>query len=327
MNVYSNFFSAPFFVLLATSTIGPFASAQMSPVGPILSSPRARVLADREQAFIESTATRDLEQLLHAISEPDGENYLIVYSSGMQPSMTGRSSVPLRAILADRRIAKLHALLSGMPKAEASERISNVFADKFQRYQDDWNTAINEGGTVLFGEPRYGLMATLFLCFEFCDVGHADQLLRQWVDWYQSHRQKSRQFARRAGPDALTIVNLYAIVLAKQDESLTEIDGRVQQMCDRVGLGQLPDLQKLKFYKWDATFEQRDDPNAVLIELPVFLNWGTARDLAPTDESGYEISRQAILNTRAWVIRPSLAEQWIESIWRRWSDWVVSWFQ
>lgn len=294
------------------------ANAQSDDTGPSRSELGRRLM--------ETTAERNFDQLIEAISEYDGGNYSIAYMSAMQPSATGKSSVPFRAVLADRRLAKLHELFAKMPREEAAARLMRVYQQKLAEFKRDWEAGFQ---LMVHGHPdasRHGLTSTLFLCLEFGDEEQFDRLLQQWIDWYEVQRHTSRYLAQGAGPDELAMINFYAIALFKRGESVEEIDRRVQQLCDEVGSGRLPELRLYKLYKWNATALQRNDADAILAEFPVFINWGSARHLVPDSEFGYRIGRRAIAMAHDWVWPPNQIELWLESAWQRVVAWTGKYF-
>ncbi len=289
-------------------------------------SPRQQVLRDRQDYVINSIATADIDELVARISESDGEYFNLVTSSAMQPSFIGHPWVPLRAILVDRRVAKLYQLFAEMPRDRAAITVSAVYEQKLDDFKRDWKEMIEKEGNL--PEPRrHGLAAALFLCLEFCGEREFEQHLQSWVNWYQANRHRSVSFSRRAGPDELMVLNLYVITLAKRGESMADIDLRVEQMCDALGVGGLPELHLHKFVRWDATEANRTDPDVLIAEYPVFFNWGSARQLAPSDDVTYEISRRALTNARAWVQPPSLMTQWVEWTWKQLVEWTATWFR
>jgi|GEM_PF-6389905 len=286
-----------------------------------------QVLSDRDRRFIESTAGRDFDQLVEAISLPDGENSLIVYWSAMQPSLTGGRSVPFRAVLEDLRVAKLYELLAAMPRDEASRRILQIYEDKFERFTTKWGKVMEGGGGRSPSDAKHGLAATLFLCLEFCGDDQLDQGLQQWADWLKANQGKSREFMECASPDELMVINFYAVALNKKGVPLKELNQRVQQLCDEVGSGRLPDLRIQQFYKWNAGVNMQVDPDEVLGEYPVFFNWGNATELSPLNSATLAIRTSAMAKARDWIRLPGPFEQWLEFVWQRLAEWANSWLQ
>jgi len=329
MNLCSSVSRIAFIFAMVMFIHGREVEAQTIPSDGKGISPRQQVLKDRASYVIDSIAEADFDDLVGRISEYDGEYFNLVSSSAMQPSAVGLPWVPMRAVLNDRRVSKLYQQLSEMPRDRAASKISSVYREKLEKFKADWEQLLNgKSPEGRLDEPRrHGLAAALFLCLEFSEETQFDQHIRSWMDWYQSNRQTSRTYARRAGPDELMVVNLYAIALAKRGESMTDIDLRVQQMCDEVGLGRLPELRLHKFVKWKATAADREDPDAVLAEYPVFWNWGSARQLAPLDDLGFEVSRSAMSTARRWVRPAGPIVQWFESRWQQFVEWTTSWFR
>ncbi len=292
-------------------------------------SPRQNVLNARGAYQIDSIVAASFDDLVARISESDGEYFNLVSASALQPSPVGLPWVPLRAILVDRRVAKLYQLLSEMPRDRAAPLISSVFQEKLVEFKRDWEQ-VEQGNSIerRLGEPRrHGLAATLFLCQEFCEEQEFEQHLRSWNDWYQSNRHTSREFARRAGPDELMVINMYAIALAKRGVSLSDINLHVQTMCEETGLGLLPELQLHRFVRWDAPEANVANADFVLGEYPVFMNWGSARQLVSSDNDVYEIGRRSMTNARAWVRPPSLISQWSNWAWQRLVEWIAPWIR
>lgn len=270
---------------------------------------------------------RNFDELIESISDYDGGNYTLAASSAMQPSATGKSFVPIRAILNDPRVSKLYELLAEMPRKEAANKLERVYEQKFAEFKRDW-----EAGFPLkaHGHPdasQHGLTSTLFLCLEFGGVDLFDRLLQEWFDWFEVARHSSRYLARNAGPDELTIINFYAIALFKRGETLEVIDRRLQQLCDGNGLGPLPELRLSRLFKWDATGARRNGADNVLAEYPVFFNWGSARHLSSASDFSFRASRRAIAEAHDWLWPPSPIELLLESAWHRIVAFIESYFQ
>ncbi len=318
----------PSFVLC----IGSISQAQSNEKGQSSAFQREDVHAKRDRLFIETTATRDFDQLIEAISKHDGENGALARASAMQGSFIGSGSVPFRAVLADRRVAKLHELLAAMPRAEASHRISRAFADKCNLYSAEWDKALEENTGIVFSEPQQGMNAALFLCLEFCDDVEFDRLLQQWAGWCKSNvkcRQveEHRSAGLPPGPDEQMIINLYAVALHKKGIALEDLNLQVRQLCDEAGIGRLPDLEMRPFYKWNTVGQMRNDPANVLAEYPVFHNWGEAIERTLGDSATYPIRMNAMAKAREWVHPPSPLSQWLQSGWQRLVEWVAAWFR
>lgn len=325
MNAIAKIFIGAWIAVVLTCSDTDYLQAQSRGDSKSLS-PRQQVLKDRQDYVIDSIATADIDELVARISESDGENFNLVTSSAMQPSFIGHPWVPLRAILVDRRVAKLYQLLAEMPHDRATTTVSDVYRQKLDDFKRDWEEMIEKEGNL--PEPRrHGLAATLFLCLEFCREREFEQHLHSWISWYQANHHRSPNFLRRAGPDELMVLNLYAITLAKRGDSMADIDLRVGQMCDALGVGRLPELQLHKFVKWNATEADRTVPDVLIAEYPVFFNWGSASQLAPSDDVAYEVSRRALTNARTWVRPPSLMAQWVEWTWQKLVDWTASWIR
>ncbi len=275
----------------------------------------------RDEEFVRMAGERNFDELVESLDHFDGDNYAIAdatsLTSGLDPS------VNLRAILADRRVARLHELLSQMAPEEASEKLHDEFKSKFEQFKGKWAEAIKfENGTILDSE-RHGLSALLFLVFEFCPESQFDEDCRSWLDWYYELQGANVNFTRRACPQPLLVINLHALALIRRGESIQQINARVANLCEEVECGPLPELKMLPFYKWDDT--TRDKSDAIKM-IPGFYNWGKARKIWGVMRNAESYRTEAVSKSLDWLEPPGTMQTWIIETVKSTANWFKNTF-
>ncbi len=256
--------------------------------------PVARARIDE---FIDGVSSCDFEQCsayLHQQTSP-GEDLVFdvgVHSQEIDPSMR------FAQVLADRRVAKLHALLKAMPAAVAAQRADVLFEEKVDIHESDWLRAIErrrEGGDGPGANPPmipisynvHALSAALFLCAAHCEP----QILVQKLDRWNSRLRNVVAMIRRerelmwlwgqasmdALPENLFLLNVYTFVLERhgcaQAEQLKELTGQP-----------IPPFTTVPFCAWDAHTNPFDfthihkgvpvDESKVLMNVSWAKSWG-----------------------------------------------------
>lgn len=240
---------------------------------------------EREKRFILETATRNFDELMASLTE-NSDFLIVVYTASNGPADLG-PPVVVRSFLRDRRVSKLHALLTGMSKEEAAEKVASAYADEFAAYQATWAVA-NQTSSSIFTEPKYGLSAKLFLCSEFCDETKTLELIDAWTRWHQDNLGASQEFAQSAGPCPLMIANLYAKQLIHRGVQLEAINQTLTELSMKVTGTKFPALVYRDMILWDdlavpgESLPSAANKQRVPKPIPVFPSWMPAMEFIAT---------------------------------------------
>jgi hypothetical protein len=248
----------------------------------------------RVEACIASTEKRDFDQLVDAIFKTDGDNHAIAVHAGMQPGVG--SVIQLKSILGDRRVAKLHELLSDMEPTESARRISELYSEKLVDYKGEWEAAKSKGGRCL-DSALHGMSVLLFLVNEFCGDSTFAKHSNSWLQWHAAIDDGNSPFSILAGPQTLLIINLNAIRYNKREFSTKELHRMVSELCEQSGCGELPKLTVAEFYCWNVR-EQKDD--ALIGKFPIFDSWHEAIKLDERSMKRNACQKEAIAIAQSW---------------------------
>ena len=225
-------------------TISSFTFAQMR-------SPSAQ-----KQLLQQSTADRDLDQLLDALGCNDDGNQNLVSLYGKLPAGKEPNSM-LKAIRMDPRVRKIYGELSNMPAEEASEIVSRAFRSKLA---DSQRNKIRS----------YGLHATLFLAFQFCPRDQFNNLFDEWNRWYDETsssilenaaknkgisyaRLIQRSHHRAAAPETLMYLNLAVMDEMEKGKTVDEALAFVRSVFE----GVVPTIQfNNLFDEWNRWYDE-----------------------------------------------------------------------
>lgn len=161
---------------------------------------------DLQRSFYDET----LDQNYRSLSDSLNQNSEIFNAFLLPARMRAMEQVNIAGILKDRRVSKMHEILSSLDPDVASELAAQGFGDGFA----DFVKVFSKSDTGPFFS-RHAVEAKLFLCSEFCKPQELIQSIDAWNQWYEEEALgRSVQFAS-AKPDFLLLSNLQANSIAK----------------------------------------------------------------------------------------------------------------
>jgi hypothetical protein len=171
-----------------------------------------------KQAFLEVTAKMNLEELNEALGENSEALGRIIVPARLPPS---GEEISMWGILSDRRVAKIHEILSSMDGELAAEIAETSFDREFKTFREVWETA-----AIVPYQNNHAIESQLFLCSEFCSSDKVNSILDDWNEWYSQHKDANNyQFEVRAAPDALLVASIQTKMLMKKNNfSLEEVN-------------------------------------------------------------------------------------------------------
>ncbi len=169
-----------------------------------------------QEAFLLETAKMSFEELNESLNQNSQALRKIIVPARLPSS---GPSISLRGILADRRVARIHELLSTLDKNAAGEIAKANFDREFAEFQDVWET-----GVLVPYQTNHAIESQLFLCSEFCSPATVDGILEKWNKWHEKEQvTKDYQFKTRAAPDFLLTASLQMkMLMRKKGLSLIE---------------------------------------------------------------------------------------------------------
>ncbi len=220
--------------------------------------PKSR-FSDVAQAFLDETAKMTFEELNRSLNQ-NSEALLKIIVPARLPS-TG-PSICVWGILADRRVSKIHEILSTLDRDTAAKLAEANFNSEFEAFRATWET----GGIVPY-RTNHAIESQLFLCSEFCSVEQVNGILNRWNDWYGKHKDSMDfQFESRAKPDFLLVASLQMkMLMEKKHLSLREANRWLVEIMPDKGSDQAR-LNSLALQTSDST------PNrpGVIKSIPLF---------------------------------------------------------
>ena len=136
--------------------------------------------SDLNQSFLQETAEMNLAELSDSLGK-NSEALRMIITPARMPS-SGRD-ISMWGIIADRRVSKIHEILSALPKETAAQIAKGNFDSEFGVFQEAW-----EARSLVPMQRNHGIESHLFLCSEFCSTGTFADILNKWIAWYEKHK-------------------------------------------------------------------------------------------------------------------------------------------
>lgn len=236
-------------------------------------------MSQTPERMIRTTAERNLESLLEAISTFDDGNRNLIYSRGQYGGGSEIHSALLQ-VTSDERVRKIFALLKEMPSEEAASIVRNSYQKDLRQLK---KTTLE--GKVGIG-LSYGVHAKLWLVYQFDSLSNFNRNFNDWNDWYvdslisEEYLEanistpgpiRKSSFASAASPELMMYLNIVLNEQANTDE-LTDKSLLAKKLADA---GMTSSLTKsiglLQVMPFDA--ELNDPTVESLLEIPVFRDW------------------------------------------------------
>ncbi len=146
-----------------------------------------------EELFRTTVLDQNYESLSESLSE-NSEYFLAVLVPSRMTAGTDMAN--LAGVVADRRVSKMHELLSQLDAPIAAALAESDYASQFDEY-----TSKHRDSDIVPIRHRHALESKLFLCSEFCEASKVLQLVEQWSAWHKEASQgRNFQFRAQAGP-------------------------------------------------------------------------------------------------------------------------------
>ena len=165
--------------------------------------------ADLEFAAMAEIEGKNLEELAVALGENSEAFLRLVLMARMS---AGVDDITILSVLADRKVSRMHELLSELPPKKAAELSLANFEREFTSFKKFYENAEMAPVNI-----PYALEANMFLCSEFCPSKEVVEAVDSWAEWHSGLvKTKGSQFRIMAAPDPLLVSNLYMNMLMRE---------------------------------------------------------------------------------------------------------------
>lgn len=214
--------------------------------------------------FIAQTrAYPDLDALAAGLNDrvQTEDQFDIVFAVGVQ-TQDPMKEMQFAKVLADRRVARMYALLKALPAADAAREAAALVDAKLRIHDEYLRGLTASGGRRERGADVrrnfHALSASVFLCAVFCDAQTVLEKVDKWndtigrlVDEVKAdpalRRPLWNEFFLYGRPEKLYLLNLYAFAL---EQSVALTAKQLEQKLDIREPGLF--LERVPFTTWDA---------------------------------------------------------------------------
>ncbi len=136
--------------------------------------------SDLQLRFLEDTANMSLGELLTALGENSEASVRFIAPATLPTS--GGNTISMWGILADRRISRIHDLLSALEPEVAETLARGNFDKQFNLFTDYFDENFYHSSVPV--ALLHAMDSSLFLCSEFCSPEEFQGLVDKWQLWH-----------------------------------------------------------------------------------------------------------------------------------------------